>query len=149
MPEVLLLVNAIRLVSRKEFSEESIDIAYLLATDFILTTEKIYGIEHNSYNMHIFLHAIEFARKWGGLWATSAFMYESEIASIKRYYHGSKAPEKLIFGYALMRNKIRNLPARTFRSLPNKCKTSTENWTVLFFPAMTYQILQKLWVRVL
>ena len=104
----LLLVNAIRLVSRKEFSEESIDIAYLLATDFILTTEKIYGIEHNSYNMHIFLHAIEFARKWGGLWATSAFMYESEIASIKRYYHGSKAPEKQIFGYALMRNKLRD-----------------------------------------
>ena len=108
----MLFVNAIRLVSQKEITDEAIEIAYVLANDFVLTAEELYGVEEISSNMHKVLHAIEFVKKWGALWATSAFMFESELAKIKRFYHGSKAIEKQIFGFHLMRNKLRSYASK-------------------------------------
>lgn len=108
----MLLVNAIRLVSKKEFLDDAIDIAIILANEFVLRTERLYGIHEVSYNVHLLIHVVEYARKWGGLWGTSAFMFEAEIAKLKRYYHGSKAPEKQIFGFSSMRSRLRGFSSR-------------------------------------
>lgn len=108
----LLLVNAIRLVSQKEFADEVIEIAYVLANDFVLTTAKLYGMEQNSYNVHALIHVIESVKRWGATWATSAFMFEGELGKLKKFYHGSKGIEKQIFGHYLMRQKLRGYAAR-------------------------------------
>ena len=136
----LLLVNAIRLVSKKEFPDEAIDIAFLLANEFALQTERLYGVQHNSYNIHVFIHAINCVRKWGAPWVTSAFMYESEIAKIKRYYHGSKSPEKQIFGYSMMRNKLREFSGNFIPFSPDGVQDLYKNWMDQSLPTLSCPI---------
>lgn len=65
------------------------------------------------YNVHTLIHLPLYVRRWGPLWATSAFGFESYYGVLAHCIHGSKNPGKelvknikLVYGIQILRNKI-------------------------------------------
>lgn len=68
---------------------------------FVRQIDKLYGDRAYTYNMHQLLHLVLSVRRWGPLWATSAFLFENYNGFLSKSVHGTKHQ-----GKELMRNLI-------------------------------------------
>ncbi|KAK3910317.1 Peptide chain release factor 1 [Frankliniella fusca] len=94
LPEVysqhwLLLVIAINLLLKEVISQDDVEMARLLLSEFVEEAQQLYGKEVMTYNVHGLLHMALMVKRWGALWATSTFLFESYNGVIVRNLHGT------------------------------------------------------------
>lgn len=84
------LVAAIYILLQRKIQKLDIDKAESLLKDFVRKIESLYDIKQLTYNVHQLLHLAECTRRWGPLWANSAFVFESTNGYIASLVHGTK-----------------------------------------------------------
>lgn len=84
------LVKALYILLKQRIQKSEVDVAEKLLHSFFKLTETLYGEKKMTYNVHQLLHLAECTRRWGPLWANSAFVYENMNGSITRLVHGTK-----------------------------------------------------------
>lgn len=62
-----------------------------LFRNFVKDAELLYGIEHIEISVHFLTHLPSCVLKWGGLWATSAYIPEWFNGVLLSMYKGSQA----------------------------------------------------------
>lgn len=72
-----LLVNAARLILKRENSKEDTHKNKLLITKFVSQLALLDSLHNVSYNIHIHQHVVETVENWGAHWGLSAFVYEN------------------------------------------------------------------------
>jgi len=80
-------------VSLFNLLEKPIPIAKLEQTEillrlFVRDIEKLYSDRQYTYNVHQLLHFVECVKRWGPLFATSAFPFENYNGLIAKFIHG-------------------------------------------------------------
>lgn len=84
----LLLVIAIYTLLQKTNSE--LREAEILLKLFVRGTGTLYGDRQFTYNVHQLLHLVLCVKRWGPLWATSAFPFENFNGILAKMIHGTK-----------------------------------------------------------
>lgn len=109
----LLLVQAVYLLLQDEISEEDLEAADAMLRIFLRGVGPLYGDEQYTYNVHQLTHLVLYVRRWGPLWATSAFPFESFNGLLGNMIHGSKNEGKellkqifLAQGVQMLRNVV-------------------------------------------
>ncbi|XP_046396470.1 uncharacterized protein LOC124163543 isoform X1 [Ischnura elegans] len=92
-----LLVNAIVTLLKDKVTDDEIDGAEETLSKFVLQANQLYGEYEMTYNMHQLLHIAESVRRWGPLWAHTAFPFESFLGKMKRLLKASKGVPQQIF----------------------------------------------------
>ncbi|KAE8741323.1 hypothetical protein FOCC_FOCC013144 [Frankliniella occidentalis] len=77
------------LLLQEVISEDQIEMARLLLSEFVEEAQNLYGKQVMTYNVHGLLHMSLMVKRWGGLWANSTFLFESFNAVIVRNLHGT------------------------------------------------------------
>lgn len=85
----LLLVIAMNLLLQETITEAEIEMSRLLLSVFVEDAQKLYGKDIMSYNLHGLQHMPLMAKRWGGLWCHSTFLFESFNGVIIRNLHGT------------------------------------------------------------
>lgn len=130
-----LFVMSIYLLLKEEISPTDIDMAETMLKLFVRDIGQLYREKDYLYNVHTLIHLPLYVRRWGPLWATSAFGFESYYGVLAHCIHGSKNPGKelvknikLVYGIQILRNKIalqsnvsENLSTDNHVQLMNKC----------------------------
>ena len=63
---------------------------------FVKDVEVLYGSEFMKYNVHLLLHLPDFVKRYGALWAWSAFPPERYDGVLKKLFHGTQCvPQQL------------------------------------------------------
>lgn len=87
----LLLVNALFILLQNSINIESeLEEAEICLRLFVKDIKFLYGDRELTYNMHQLLHLSLCVRRWGPLWATSAFPFESFNGFLANCVHGTK-----------------------------------------------------------
>ncbi|CAG5100659.1 Protein of unknown function, partial [Cotesia congregata] len=63
---------------------------YLIALLSKSNVQNFFGETAMRFNVHLLLHAVEFVRKSGPLWANYAYPHESNIHFLKMLINGAK-----------------------------------------------------------
>ncbi|XP_042144330.1 uncharacterized protein LOC120848781 [Ixodes scapularis] len=85
-----LLAYGTYLLLKQQVSFTDICEARALLSKFVLQMERLYGIQHMSYNVHQLLHLSDAVIAWGPLWATSCFPFEGRNAVLLSYFAGTQ-----------------------------------------------------------
>ncbi|KAE8737533.1 hypothetical protein FOCC_FOCC017003 [Frankliniella occidentalis] len=85
----LLLVIAMNLLLQEVIPQDDIEMARLLLSVFAEEAQNLYGKEAMTYNVHGLQHMALMVKRWGGLWATSTFLFEGYNGVIVRNLHGT------------------------------------------------------------
>ncbi|XP_075144943.1 uncharacterized protein LOC142219991 [Haematobia irritans] len=86
---ILLVVCLHNLLLRK-ISNKTLKDTDVLLKYFVKEFQKIYGKHCMTYNVHQLLHMCLYVERWGPLWATSAFPFESHNGVLAKTAHGTK-----------------------------------------------------------
>lgn len=86
----LLLVEAVYILLKDAISENDLCAAEIMLRSFVRDVGSLYGDLCYTYNMHNLLHVCLLVRRWGNLWSTSAFIFESFNGYISSHIHGTK-----------------------------------------------------------
>ncbi|KAE8738067.1 hypothetical protein FOCC_FOCC016463 [Frankliniella occidentalis] len=86
----MLLVAAIYLLLKEDISSNELDMADAMLRCFVRDLGKLYHNKFYTYNIHNLLHVTLLVKRWGPLWATSAFDFESYNGFITSHVHGTK-----------------------------------------------------------
>jgi hypothetical protein len=109
----LLLVNAFRILLKKEVSQSEIQNVKILIHKFISEIPHLYGEEHCTYNVHVLQHIPDSVNNWGAPWASSSFLYEDLGRILKSFFHGTTYLGEQIFNSFLAKQQLREY-ARSF-----------------------------------
>jgi hypothetical protein len=109
----LLLVNAFRILLKKEVSQSEIQNAKILIHKFISEIPHLYGEEQCTYNVHVLQHIPDSVNNWGAPWASSSFLYEDLGRILKSFFHGTTYLGEQIFNSFLAKQQLREY-ARSF-----------------------------------
>lgn len=96
MPEIyiqhwmLLVISIYNLVQQKIVISKHLKEAEILLDHFVKEIPLLYGDRELSYNMHQLQHLCLAVRRWGPLWATSAFPFEDKNGLIAKSVHGTR-----------------------------------------------------------
>ena len=86
-------------------SNDDLNLSQRLIMDFIFATEKLYGKQHLSMNVHLCAHLKDSVFHLGPLWSHSAFIFESCNSTLLNYVKSSNGvPLQIISRYLLQRN---------------------------------------------
>ncbi|XP_077259090.1 uncharacterized protein LOC143895672 [Temnothorax americanus] len=85
-----LFVQAIYLLLKEEISESEIDMAEIMIKMFVRDIGILYRLKDYTISVHQLLHLPLCVRRWGPLWATSAFIFENYNGILKKLIHGTK-----------------------------------------------------------
>lgn len=100
----MLFVYSIYTFSKSKITEDefvSADEALILFVDKI---EDLYGKEYMKYNVHVLRHIPDFVKKFGALWAWSAFPFEHFNGVIGKLHHGTQCiPSQICKMYSRLR----------------------------------------------
>lgn len=77
-------------------SDEDSDQCKLDLLTFVVDYAKNYGDDKITYNIHIILHIIASVCKVGPIFCNSAFPFESNIYTLKKYVSGPKCMDRQI-----------------------------------------------------
>lgn len=86
----LLFVYSIYIFSKTKFTDNEFDKAKTALHQFVLNIELFYGKEYMKYNVHMMLHMPDYIKKYGAVWAWSAFPFEHFNGIIAKMFHGSQ-----------------------------------------------------------
>jgi len=82
-----LYVQGIYLLLNTEIHEDVVNLAEELLETFCLKTESLYGRHMLRFNLHILRHFAENCRRWGPLFALSAYQFEAGNQRLKKLVH--------------------------------------------------------------
>ena len=68
-----LLVCSIHILLQPELTDNQIEAAHLMLVDYVALVPELYVDCECTINNHLLLHLCHYAKKWGPLWAYSAF----------------------------------------------------------------------------
>lgn len=105
------LVETIYILLEKNIKKVNIDKAENLLKYFVRKIETLYDQKQLTYNVHQLLHLAECVRRWGPLWANSAFVFENMNGRISSLVHGTKH-----LGIEIMRNINIGLATKILKS---------------------------------
>ena len=89
----ILLVHAISLLNFSSVSDEMVEIARRLLTEYVTRFVNLYAKKFMTCNIHFLLHLPDDVKKFGRLWVLSCYPFENFLGIIKNYVHGSNHPE--------------------------------------------------------
>ncbi|CAG7831085.1 unnamed protein product [Allacma fusca] len=78
------------LLSDENITEEDISYTQDQLKGFVFQAKNLYGLKCCTFNLHILLHAASCVKKWGPLWAYSAFQYENFNGILSRMFRSSQ-----------------------------------------------------------
>lgn len=112
----LVLVISVYTLLKKEINQNEATKVEELLNLFVKNVERLYGDKEMTYNLHQLLHLPLYVKRWGPLWATSAFSFESFNGKISTFIHGTKNVGKEIVenlkaieGIQILRQKLNGL----------------------------------------
>lgn len=120
-----LLVFSIRLLCKNKVTSSDIKIEEKAIKEFVEDTERLYGKEHLSSNMHLLLHMPRYVKDWGALWCSSAFMYEHNNGILNKLFEGTRSVmTQIMEAYNLIHflKELKGPSAFGPNSYPRACK---------------------------
>ncbi|GBN46943.1 hypothetical protein AVEN_90643-1 [Araneus ventricosus] len=98
----LLLVHRISLLLDNEVTTNDLEEAEFALQKFVYGVKDIYGIQEQTYNIHLLLHLPQAIKSWGPLWAHSCFIYEGALGQLKQFHHGTRGEaSQILSSYAM------------------------------------------------
>lgn len=85
---ILLVSSIYKLLKEKIHVQHDLKNAEECLKLFVYKVKELYGEHEMTYNLHQLLHLGLIVKRWGPLWATSAFMFENEIGVLAKKVHG-------------------------------------------------------------
>lgn len=85
----MLFVTAIFKLLQERITTVELEQADICLRLFVRDIKKLYGDSEYTYNVHNLLHLVLCVRRWGPLWATSAFPFENYNGFLANCVHGS------------------------------------------------------------
>ena len=148
-----MLVSAIFILVKDSISEEDLRTADSMLRSFVKGIKPLYGEKCYTYNTHNLLHLPLLVRRWGPLWATSTFPFESVNGFLKDHLHGTKhlgqelinnikisqsvaILEKIVNAHAGGHDFSSKISQVEGKPLPNDLLTSDEERNINSFPNM-------------
>ena len=87
----ILFVRALFILLQEQIRKiPDLEQAEVLLKLFVKQTETLYNDRELSYNLHQLQHLVLIVRRWGPLWATSAFPFENFNGFLANCVHGTK-----------------------------------------------------------
>lgn len=86
----LLFVESLFTLLQRSITENELKKTEILLKLFVRDFCKLYGERSATYNVHQLLHLVVCVRRWGPLWAWSAFSFESFNGQLTKLTHGTK-----------------------------------------------------------
>lgn len=86
----MLLVVALFTLLKDCIRNDELQEADAMLQLFVKQMSPLYSDRDLTYNVHQLLHLVLSVRRWGPLWATSAFRFENENGFIAKSVHGTK-----------------------------------------------------------
>ncbi|GBM10952.1 hypothetical protein AVEN_168321-1 [Araneus ventricosus] len=98
----LLLVHGISLLLGNEVTTNDLEEVEFALQKFVYGVKDIYGIQEQTYNIHLLLHLPQAVKSWDPLWAHSCFIYEGALGQLKQFHHGTRGEARQILSsYAM------------------------------------------------
>lgn len=85
---MLLVISIYNMLKNRIHISTDIQQADQLLKKFVESIKELYGEHELTYNIHQLLHLVFSVQRWGPLWATSAFMFESQNGFLANNVHG-------------------------------------------------------------
>lgn len=92
----MLLVYGLYLLSRNSVTEEYIELATEMLTDYCSRFEDLYGAQFMTCHVHQLIHLPSVVRDLGPLWATSCAPFEGLNDTLRRFSLGNQQEETLV-----------------------------------------------------
>ena len=104
---LLLLVEAVFLLTNFSISYEDINEADACLSEYVCQFEVLYGKQHMSYNVHQLLHMTKTVTDWGPLSCYSAYIFEGFNMMLMKLFHGTQAvPRQICNSFRLYRGML-------------------------------------------
>ncbi|XP_075162231.1 uncharacterized protein LOC142234909 [Haematobia irritans] len=87
---LILLVVSLNNLLQRHIEYRTIEYTNILLNSFVKEFQSLYGKHSMTYNVHQLLHLCVYVQRWGPLWATSAFPFESHNGVLAKTSHGTK-----------------------------------------------------------
>ena len=105
---------------------------------FVIDFQRLYGEQNMSFNIHLLTHVHQSVRHWGPLWATSTYVFESNMGTLLKYFHGTQyVPSQIARKFLLWRElpqrlkQIKSPKVQSFVEKMNYNEQRTEKCDVL------------------
>jgi Transposase family tnp2 len=118
----LLLVNYMRILTKKTITDEDLTICKKLAIRFTHMIPHLYGPKYVRSNVHLLQHIVDSTKLWGAPWASSAFLFESLGGLLGKFFKGSNRISKQIFSNFLSHKHLRRISSLHMSSANEKVK---------------------------
>jgi len=86
----LLLVCAVEILTAVSISADDLSVAESMLAAFLSEFVSLYDLRNMSYNVHQLSHLSDTVIRWGPLWTTSAFPFESGNGLLMKLFHGTQ-----------------------------------------------------------
>jgi hypothetical protein len=110
----MLLVLSIHALLADHVVPEQLHVAELSLIKFVIYTEKLYGVENVSFNVHLMTHLVESVRQWGPLWVASAFQCKNNNGTLLKMFQGTKFIPDQICKSFLLKRLLLSMACNTF-----------------------------------
>jgi len=95
-----LLISAIYGLLKDNCTAEEINNSEDCLKKFVFQIPNLYGENFMKFNVHLLLHLPSHVRRWGSLWAWSAFPYEHYNGVIGNFFRGTQCvPQQILKTY--------------------------------------------------
>lgn len=115
----LLFVISLFNLLKNQISSKNNNQAENLLELFVKQIEDLYSDRKLSYNVHQLLHLGLCVRRWGSLWATSAFPFENYNGFLIDFVHVKKHLDQELVNNLIIARNIEILKDRTCKSNKN------------------------------
>lgn len=132
----LLFVIALFNLLKKKITIQDIEEAEKLFKLYVKQIEELYSDRELSYNVHQLLHLALSVRRWGPLWATSAFPFENFNGFLANCVHGNKHLGQELVNNLVIAQGIQILNDRVSKHNIIVCKT--KNYELLSMVSNVY-----------
>lgn len=97
-----LLVSAVHMLLQPKLTDSTIEAADVMLRDFVSLVPELYDEKECTINCHLLVHVCDSVRKWGPLWAFSAFPFEHKNGYIMGHVHSAnRISDQLLFSVQL------------------------------------------------
>lgn len=120
----MLFVSALFILLKKNIKESDLEIADQMLNSFVEQIKDIYGESAYTYNVHMLLHLVLVVRRWGPLWASSAFIFEDKNGFLSKLIHGTQNLSAELTKTLKLIYCINSLESRTVANLDDDLKFS-------------------------
>nr|XP_033326116.1 uncharacterized protein LOC117220349 [Megalopta genalis] len=88
----LMLLHSIKTLFAPAFLSRCFEVAEVALEQFVAFCEKLYGPNFSSYNVHGLLHLVNDAKRFDTIESFSAFLYESNMSTFRKYCRKTGKP---------------------------------------------------------